>query len=246
MRYYTYSVGAQLIRELMITGTACYLLHDGGDLIQIELASGEDVLIYLIERPIPTYEVQHILEENSAAGVYTLFLLWCEMLLPDDGNLFAPDEWMQTLMAVYGDQIYGYDVYMGHLLVFPVHFEATTNYFQRMIRHGDPVDVRWINCLRLETRHPGIVGTWHVATFDGLHQQRSGTTRKVIKVDLLAVHYAALGIEREADRVEVKRAYRHLARQFHPDLNSKHGAKEQMQRINLAYDTIMKALDEDE
>lgn len=242
MRYYTYAVGAALIRELAATHVIRRLIHDGGDLIHVLMSSGQEVMIYLIERPIPTYELHHILRQHTAANQHTLFLLWGEMLLPDDGSLYSPDEWMFSLMALYGDKIFAFEVYLGHLLLFPVHFEPTGTHFRRLVRHGDPVDVRTLGCDQIDVRHPGIVGTWQVAAFYETFQQR--TAAALTALDALAQHYHALGLERTTDRVAVKRAYRALARRYHPDLNrSSPEATHQMQTINTAYDTIMAALD---
>ena len=46
-------------------------------------------------------------------------------------------------------------------------------------------------------------------------------------------HYDVLGVDKGADEAEIKRAYRELARKFHPDLNPE-GA-ETFKRINEAY-----------
>lgn len=50
-------------------------------------------------------------------------------------------------------------------------------------------------------------------------------------------YYAILGVPFDADQDTIKRAYRQLARQFHPDLAGAEGAV-QMKRINRAYDVL--------
>ncbi|MDX1992883.1 MAG: J domain-containing protein [bacterium] len=255
MRYYTYSVGAQLVHELVVTRAVREILHDGSDLIHVLLPEGEQVMIYLIERPLPTYELKLILEQNTAAGYYTMFLLWSEMLLPDDGALFEPDEWMESLLTLYGNHIYGYEIYMGRLLLVPVHFEHLPNSYRRIIRHDDPLDVRTLHCMEVETPRPGLRGAWRVASFSrvyranarsGDHASAHGSTYRSTKTDRAAALYAVLGLSPGADRVSVKRAYRDLARQHHPDLSRDRDATRRMQQINVAYDTIMDALDEEE
>jgi hypothetical protein len=50
-------------------------------------------------------------------------------------------------------------------------------------------------------------------------------------------YYATLGVPIDADRDTLKRAYRQLARRYHPDLAGPEGAV-QMKRINRAYDVL--------
>ena len=52
--------------------------------------------------------------------------------------------------------------------------------------------------------------------------------------------YRILGIDSSASDDEVKRAYRKLAKQYHPDVNKEPGAEEKFKQIQNAYDTIMK------
>ncbi len=51
--------------------------------------------------------------------------------------------------------------------------------------------------------------------------------------------YTILGVSRDASDEEVKKAYRRLAKQYHPDVNpGDKGAEEKMKEINAAYDAI--------
>ncbi len=52
-------------------------------------------------------------------------------------------------------------------------------------------------------------------------------------------YYAILGVSREATNEEIKRSFRRLARQYHPDVNpSDEAAEEKFKDINEAYDTL--------
>ena len=42
-------------------------------------------------------------------------------------------------------------------------------------------------------------------------------------------HYKTLGVDKKASQEEIKKAYRKLARQYHPDTNKEPGAEEQLQ-----------------
>lgn len=51
-------------------------------------------------------------------------------------------------------------------------------------------------------------------------------------------YYAALGVDRQATADQIKRAYRKLARQYHPDVNKDPGAEERFKQINEAYEVL--------
>ncbi len=51
-------------------------------------------------------------------------------------------------------------------------------------------------------------------------------------------YYGILGVRRDAGPDEIKRAYRRLAREFHPDVNSDPEAHERFKEINAAYEVL--------
>lgn len=51
-------------------------------------------------------------------------------------------------------------------------------------------------------------------------------------------YYEILGVSREADKEEIKGAYRRLARKYHPDVNKETGAEERFKEINRAYEVL--------
>src|SRR5438552_3035767 len=51
-------------------------------------------------------------------------------------------------------------------------------------------------------------------------------------------YYQNLGIGRNASPDDVKKAYRKLARKYHPDVSKEKGAEEKFKEINEAYQTL--------
>jgi molecular chaperone DnaJ len=51
-------------------------------------------------------------------------------------------------------------------------------------------------------------------------------------------YYEVLGVSRTADEDDLKRAYRRLARQYHPDVNKEPGAEERFKEANEAYEVL--------
>ena len=51
-------------------------------------------------------------------------------------------------------------------------------------------------------------------------------------------YYEVLGVSRHATQEEIKRAYKRLARQYHPDLNKSPDAEEKFKEINEAYQVL--------
>jgi molecular chaperone DnaJ len=51
-------------------------------------------------------------------------------------------------------------------------------------------------------------------------------------------YYKVLGVDRKASQADIKKAYRKLARKYHPDTNKDAGAEARFKQISEAYDTL--------
>src|SRR6201985_3048449 len=51
-------------------------------------------------------------------------------------------------------------------------------------------------------------------------------------------YYKVLGVDKKASQDDIKKAYRKLARKYHPDTNKDAGAEERFKQISEAYDVL--------
>ncbi len=248
---------AYLIKTLIQGGGIATIKYDGGDLILVELPTGENVMIHLVERDIDVAEIVNLLTRNAKEGYYTLFILWTDMLLPHDGQLYRPYDWMSALLKLYGGKIYGYEADGQHADIYPVYFEPQVIGLEQQVTYGPSSQMRRIICQTVHTAGGPINGEWRIAEFDD-GTARNGQARAAGsktggdksensdknqphngKRHSMQDYYDILGLELDADAEAVRHAFRQLALRFHPDVNSSPEAHEHMQQLNVAYAKIM-------
>src|SRR5690606_17030225 len=69
---------------------------------------------------------------------------------------------------------------------------------------------------------------------------RSGTVRRTDPGGVVVAtdYYAVLGVRRDASQEEIKKAFRRLARELHPDVNPDPKTQERFKEINAAYEVL--------
>lgn len=236
-RYETAFVSGYMIQMFARTGMLARMKANGGDIVLFETPQHELVSIHMIESALPVYEIRNTLADNGKKNIYTMFVLWCDMMLPRNGQVYTSDDWMEALYTLYNGCIYAYEVMDNESYVFPVYFRGTTPV--RSVEYGTTVRYRELTCRSLRTHLPGLNDTWRVADFGGVrgnaHDPKAAATYGIA----LSSHYILLGVTPYDDRDTIKKAYRHLARLYHPDLNKSPEAHGRMQEINQAYQAIL-------
>jgi len=245
VRAETHTTRTYILKTLMNQPTIADLWHDDSDLVLVTLKTGEKVMIYLVDLGISAHEVEKTLHENNQKGVFSLFMFWADMLLPNDGKQFIPDPWMRGLLNLYSDKLYGYDVSQSEVFIFPVYFQPQPLYPERRIRWGKTV--------RLADLRPALIqqgGTvFRLAVFDPAHHHTpkngAASTPRHLPPTHLHTFYLLLELPLDATPEDIRRAYRERARLFHPDLNPAAEATAKMQDLNTAYTQIMLQFGED-
>ena len=163
VRSETHYTREYIIETLSQNPDVIRIWDDGTDLVVVTLSSGQRVMFYLVELYMSLHEIQKILARNAEKGMHTLFMFWADMLLPNDGEWFMPQDWMMALLALYGDKIYGYDVAGKDVYIFPVNFDMQPGYNQRYIRWGRLVNLHRLHPDFIELESVHLKGNFRIA-----------------------------------------------------------------------------------
>jgi hypothetical protein len=252
IRSETYHCGGYLIDGLWRRGMIGQMLHDGADIILFTTPQGQKISIHLIESGIERYEIRKTLAANAEKGIYTLFMLWATMMVPNQNRLFEMTDWMEAFDALNGGCVYAYDIFYGEVYLFPVYFRDMGDHSIFMTEYGLTLDIARLTTRTVETHIPGFEDTWMVADFLGTAETAENYRENVqppppvveIEITEIDILYSTLGVKPSDDRETIKQAYRTLARRYHPDTNPDEDANEQMRKLNEAYDRLIELLEE--
>jgi len=240
MRAESYYAGEFLPHRLRDSGVMKRVLHDGGDIILFELHDGRQVSAQLIDSSIPLYEIKKIVEANTRAGIYSLFMLWAAMMVPEHGKVFRMEDWMEGFIALNGDRVYAYEIIDREVYLFSVFLHGEGR--RRMTEWGYTVRAGYLKTEEVTVTLPGLEGTWRVATFAPPQFTAEDVLRGDQPMSEMDAAFALLGCSPGDDRETVRQAYYVMARKYHPDATGDHSATEIMQKVNAAYELLMDRL----
>ncbi len=228
---------ALFIERLRAFGRLGKMLHNGIDIVLFEADTGEKISVHFIDSALPLYEIRHVLADNQAQGIATLYILWADMMLPADGQVYIADDWMEALYTLYDGSIYAFEIIEQEAFLFPVHFRGDG--LRRKAEFGTTVRFAALQTRETTTYLAGLQGTWLIADFGGKSGYAHDAAREHGAMAVLSEDYALMGLSQGAAVAEIKAAYRLLARRYHPDLNAESGSSEAMQKLNAAYARLL-------
>lgn len=269
MRLESHYARLYIVQELIKTPFA-KIRYEDFDRVVIDLPGGKAAAICIIEREPPLNEILETFREYDALHVHTVFMVMGDMLVPNAGEIFDPPEWLVALHTLQNHKIYAFYSSGNEIYLHEIHLERIGFGTERIVKFMGQIDVRDLGCAFMEVTGPRIGGRWRMADF--VPGRGAENTRRTFKARLdeefrrrereeqrsrhgeasppeevrgrLLIYYRMLGVGTDASWDDIKRAYRDLARQYHPDLNSSLRATEKMQQINAAYAHLMSHFDE--
>lgn len=253
----------QFSQQLLASNTFNRVQVNDDRYIFVRTSANENVVIYFVDAPLSNNAIKQALRDNTMRGIFSLFVLDIN-LLPRHEEVTTLHPFAQTIQTLFHGKVYAYGFENEVLTVFPVQLRTEEGTSARkMAIYGTSVMPVELTCGHVETSFP-LQGFWGTVNFktqveyetpkvnnqhysysrgehikdkrktdqDAFDRLQRGGVRKE--------HYALLGLAVNATEMQVKSAYRRLARRFHPDLNGSPEAKVRMQEINLAYKELMR------
>lgn len=207
------------------------------DVVFVKMHLGEQIIVYVLDTLPSVNQLVRMFDKNTYAGRHILAILTAD-LLPVNSMPLPENATLRLLANVFDDKIYAGRVFGQQVHIFPVHVLD-----DQTVRHGAPVDLSDLSCDYVLVENVYIQGVRGIANFEKTYYHHNETkVRRPVKLHPLQQYFDVLEIPCEADEETVKRAYRKKAHENHPDRDPSPDATARMQRINEAYQAIMKQM----
>lgn len=205
--------------------------------LRVRMRLGEKVVIY-VEDDVPSAAtLKTWFERNTLASMHTLVIVAQDALPRSGARMGSQDGALKLLADIYGGKVYAYRSRGASVTVFPVYLEDDGR-----VVHGAPVDLADLSCDYTLVHSKVLDGVCGIANFDRRYYNAEDSACHAARLNPLQPYYDVLELPCDASPDAVKRAYREKAQQNHPDRDPSPDATRRMQRINEAYQEIMKRL----
>ncbi|MBL8166430.1 MAG: DnaJ domain-containing protein [Anaerolineae bacterium] len=208
------------------------VLDEGAMIVTVAQATfEEEIVVYLLAGELSVGFIKKTLNANTDRDMHTLYIL-AHDLITDDGQVALMSDALRLILHAHGGKVYVFRTEASSVSIFPLFIGA-----DRRITYGEQVNLRQIGGDYATFNNKYLLGVRKIAGFDA--QPFHGHPPAPAPNDPLYACFTLLGISSSASLDEVKRAYRHKARQHHPDTDKSPGATARMQEINDAYARIL-------
>jgi len=222
---------------------------------------GARLHIYLQQQAPRIRDIKNTLKENSRSSIGTLYIL-NQQLLPAHNTILKVSDWQEALFSLNEGWIYSYTLTDDGLSITQAHFSPTTNKGEYRCWYLEDFAIESVS-VRKRSLQSGIKGTWYIGDITStaykrrVHHERAsqrfhyrtkytqgipGQNPKQLRKreGELAQHYQLLGVDKNASEGEIKRAYRRMAMQVHPDVSAlpRAEADRRFKQLNEAYEFI--------
>lgn len=207
------------------------VLDQGALLVDVAQPSfHEEIVIYVLAGELSVGFIKKTLNANTRADRHTLYILSLSLLQEARDDALTSDG-LRLLLQGYAGRIYAYEETVDDVRIVPVEFDSHGG-----VQVGPPVHLADLSGDYADFDSDHILGVRKVA---GFTRRSFQVSVELAEDDPLAPFYALLSVPVSASVSDVKRAYRKLARRFHPDADPSPGATARMQEINEAYTRIL-------